>query len=294
MHHVGKFEKSGLQVPIGYEKHSQGYTRLSMADHTNGPVHTGRGVCQLEPDGSIDLHIHSYEEGFYIISGEVLLSLDGHNHILGPGDYGIIQVGLLHGFRNIGSTAAQWQDMLAPQPKGPDREPDTFFIPNGSVPQQGARPDFKDPTTRFVGHFEERQMPPSGKMQMVGDPGGNINGVSVKMMLDRAFGAQHLTMFMVEFQPGGLGACHDHPYEESYFILSGEAVGQLDKQEYKLYPGDFAWSSVGGYHSFFNRGTVPVRWIETQSPQPPDQQAFRFEAQWEYLRQKYSDQGRNE
>jgi mannose-6-phosphate isomerase-like protein (cupin superfamily) len=289
MHFVGKFDETALEVPPGYEQHSQGYTRLSLADYSNGPVHTGRGVCQLEPGGSIDLHVHSYEEGFYVMSGAVLLSLDGHNYVLGPGDYGIIQIGLVHGFRNVGSVRAQWQDMLAPQPKAPDQEPDTFFLQNGNVPQEGERPDLKDPTTRFLGHFEDSQLPPGSKLQMAGAEGGNIHGVSIKMMLDRALGAQHLTMFIVEFGPGGEGVVHDHPYEESYFILSGEAVGLLDNQEYKLKAGDFAFSSVGGYHGFFNRGTVPVRWIETQSPQPPDQQAFRFEAQWRYLSQKYGN-----
>ena len=31
--------------------------------------------------------------------------------------------------------------------------------------------------------------------------------------------AGRLTLFMVEFQPGGEGNIHDHPFEESYFLL---------------------------------------------------------------------------
>jgi mannose-6-phosphate isomerase-like protein (cupin superfamily) len=91
---------------------------------------------------------------------------------------------------------------------------------------------------------------------------------------------------MVEFQPGGDGNVHDHPFEETYFFLSGEADALLDGKPYHVKAGDCVWTGVGSTHGFFNRGSVPVRWIETQSPQPPGQQAFRFPADWAYLSQK--------
>ena len=60
----------------------------------------------------------------------------------------------------------------------------------------------------------------------------------------------------------------------------------LDGERYPVKAGDFVWTSVGGTHGFFNTGDVPVRWLETQSPQPPAQQAFRFNAHWHYLANK--------
>ena len=102
--------------------------------------------------------------------------------------------------------------------------------------------------------------------------------------------AQHLTLFMVDFQPGGAGNIHDHPFEETYFFLSGEAEAILDGKTYQVKAEDFVWIGVGGTHGFFNKGTVPMRWIETQTPQPPNQHGFRFPADWAYLATKLGSQ----
>lgn len=291
-HFVKKFDKSNLQVPAAYAGHSQGYTTVALADYTDGPVHTGRNVCQLAPGGYIDLHIHSYEESFIIMEGQVLLSLDGHNYLLVPGDYGVIQVGTSHGFRNISNEPVVWQDMLSPQPKPADANPpDTFFVSPGEVPATAERADLRDPRTRFLGHFDDTHLPPAGKMQMEGDTGGNIHGIRLKMLVDHQLGSQHMTLFMVEFTPGGEGVLHDHPFEETYYILSGQAEARLDGKVYPVGPGDFVWTGVGGTHGFFQVGTEPVRWIETQAPQPPAQQGFRFTGEWQYLNEKLHSHG---
>jgi len=181
--------------------------------------------------------------------------------------------------------------MLSPQPKAASQEQDTYFLKTEPPPSFGQPPDFRDPMTRYLGHFEEVQMPPPSQLQMDGYKGPNIFGISLKMLIDRMLGAQHLTLFMVEFQPGGEGNIHDHPFEETYFLLSGEAETILDGKHYHVKAGDYVWTGVGSTHGFFNKGTVPVRWIETQSPQPPNQQAFRFPADWAYLAHKLGIEG---
>lgn len=294
MHFVGNYAQATFQIPPAYEKHSQGYTRIALVDHTTGAVHTGLGLCQLEPEGTLDPHVHFYEEAFYILEGQVLGSIDGRAYQFGPGDYGIIQAGVPHAWRGRGGQPARWLEMLSPQPKPAGLERDTFFFKEATSPVEGSPPDFRDPTTRYLGHFDNLQMPPPSQLQMDGYRGSNIYGISLKMLVDRMLGAQHLTLFMVEFQPGGDGNIHDHPFEETYFLVSGEAEAILDGKSYHVKAGDYVWTSVGGTHGFFNRGTVPVRWIETQSPQPPNQQAFRFPADWAYLASKLEieeDQG---
>ena len=288
LHYIGKFEEAAFRLPPGYENYSQGYSRVTLIDHTAGSVHMGLGICQLEQGGTLAPHIQAYEESFFILEGFVLGSIDGRAYQFGPGDYGIILPGVPHAWRTFGEQPVRWLEMLAAQPKPPGRERDTFFLKTGSAPTTGSPPDLRDLRTRFLGHFDDSQLPPPGKMQMAGDRGGNIHGISLKMLVDRTLGAQHLTLFMVEFQPGGEGIVHDHPFEESYFILSGEADVLLDGQPGHVKAGDYVWTGVGSTHGFFNRGTVPVRWLETQAPQPPEQQAFRFPRDWEYLAEQLS------
>ena len=40
----------------------------------------------------------------------------------------------------------------------------------------------------------------------------------------------------------------------------------------------------GATWGFANAGDVPVRWLETQAPQPPSRHSYRFTRDWDYLR----------
>ena len=95
------------------------------------------------------------------------------------------------------------------------------------------------------------------------------SGITVKMMVDADLGAQLPTMFMVQYEPGGVAGAHDHPFEETYLILEGEVEAAFDGERYRLGPGDVAWAGVGCVHAFRNLGAGTVRWLETQAPQPP-------------------------
>lgn len=282
-HCVARVSEVPAEVPRGYERHSQGYRRVSLVDGREGAVHTGLGLCRVDRGGGIDMHVHSYEESFFILRGRAVLSLDGRPYELRANDYGVLQVGVPHAWRAAEET--EWLEMASPQPRSAPA--DTFFIP-GEVPATALRPDLADPTVRYLGHFEDAQLPPPSHLQMDGYSGANVERISLKMMIDRALGARHLTMFMVEFQPGGAGNIHDHPFEECYFLVAGEADAVLDGKRYRVRSGDVVWTGVGGVHGFFNVGAVPVRWIETQSPQPPAQQAFRFLRDWEYFERRPS------
>jgi mannose-6-phosphate isomerase-like protein (cupin superfamily) len=48
-------------------------------------------------------------------------------------------------------------------------------------------------------------------------------------------------------------------------------------------PGDVAFAGVGCVHGFRNTGTGPLRWLETQAPQPPGRHSYRFVRDWDYL-----------
>ena len=109
------------------------------------------------------------------------------------------------------------------------------------------------------------------------------SGIAVKMLVDQRLGAVLHTMFMVEYQPGGAAQPHDHPFEETYYLLDGEVEAIADDQVFTLGPGDVFWTGVGCVHAFFNRSDRRVRWLETQSPQPPTNYSYRFNRDWDYL-----------
>ena len=103
------------------------------------------------------------------------------------------------------------------------------------------------------------------------------------MLVDGRLGAVLHTMFMVQYQPGGVAQLHDHPLEEAYYILEGEVDAEADGHSFTLHAGDFFWTGVGSIHAFHERAGSRVRWLETQSPQPPSNHSYRFNRDWEYL-----------
>src|SRR5688500_5721339 len=132
MHHFGRFDERALAAHPVFDAHSHGHTTVSLISRSTGSVHTGLSIDQLAPGGTIDPHVHSFEEGIYILSGEPILTIGAENYQLRPGDYAAIKVGTLHAWR-AGTAAVRWLQMAAPQPKPPGAERDTFFLKDRAI-----------------------------------------------------------------------------------------------------------------------------------------------------------------
>ena len=258
-------------------------------------MHSELGVTVIQPGGWLQRHFHSFEESLYVLDGELLWELDGRAHRLAKGDFGLIPVGVWHALGNAGSEPVRLLAINTPQrlPADAGRK-DTFFATGAfdlaALDAAATRPPFGDPRLRWVGHYDGT--PPQAEALALGDPARGrrpvgrdtalvvYSGISVKMLVDRVFGAELLTMFTVDYEPGGSAQVHDHPFEETYFFLDGEIEAELDGQVHTVRAGDVVFSSVGATHGFFNNGTGRVRWIETQAPQPPGRHSYRWLDDW--------------
>jgi quercetin dioxygenase-like cupin family protein len=254
-------------------------------------VHTGFGLGRLAPGAALPSHLHSYEESLYVLEGEVVVQTPGEAALLGPGDYGWIPVGVEHSLRNEGAGEVRWARMSAPTPRA-DHDADTYLVPELPA-TEAPRPDVRDPRTRRYGHIDPANMEPSQQTQDRLAVSASMrtallvySGITVKMMVDSDLGAVLSTMFMVQYEPDGVAGAHDHPLEETYLILEGSVEATFDGKPYVLGVGDVAWAGVGCVHGFRNVGDGPVRWLETQAPQPPGRHSYRFARDWEYLRSR--------
>jgi quercetin dioxygenase-like cupin family protein len=277
MHHYGRFDDSALHAHPIFSGHSSGYAAASLIDRSTGSVHTGLSLNQLAAGGTIDPHVHSFEEGFYVLSGEAIVTIGTASYRLGPGDYAAVKVGTPHAWR-AAAGPVRWLQMAAPQPKPPGAERDTFFLKDRSQASDAARLDLANLQGNLLGHFDKAQIPPVSERK---NAVAGLEGVFLKWMIDEDFGARHHRMLFIEYQPGVGIALHDHTFEEAYFILEGEVQATLDGTVYDLKAGDVVWTGVGCVHSFKNIGSVPVRWLETFAPQPPKENVFRFMAEWD-------------
>jgi len=188
--------------------------------------------------------------------------------------------------------------MLAPQPRAGGMADDTFFV--GPPLREEIREfDIRDPRSRHLFRLDDADIELE-RLKMgsrVDAPTVSASmatallaysGIAVKMLVDQRLDAQLSTMFMVEYQPGGVAHPHDHPFEESYLVLEGDVEAVADGRRYVLGPGDLFWTGVGCVHAFYNKTDCRVRWLETQAPQPPARHSYRFSRDWEYLKDKLS------
>jgi len=267
---------------------SSGLTAYRLVDGSLGSTHMALTLVSLE-DGHVDEHLHSFETSFYVLEGEPALYLEGRGLRLEPGACGAIPVGTPHAFRS--EQAARWIEMASPRPRTDGS--DTFFL--GS-PQGGeVTPlDARDPRNHnlFLLRDGEMDLDRLKHAQAMGAPtvSGSMatavlaySGIAVKMLVDQRLDAQLHTMFMVDYQPGAAANPHDHPFEESYYILDGQVDVVANGDRYTLRPGDVFWTATGCVHAFYETQGAPVRWLETSAPGPPARHSYRHERDWEYL-----------
>jgi quercetin dioxygenase-like cupin family protein len=277
----------------------QGLKRATLVGRDVGAVHTGFALVSLEGGGLVSTHLHSTEQSFYVLEGNPLVTLDGRTYRLAPGECGLIPVGVPHAWRTEPGEDALFLEMNSPAPRtsGP---PDTFWT-GEPVPSDGAEAvDIRDPRSRHWFRLGPDDMN-LDKLKLgdrVDDPkvSGSMatallaySGITVKMLVDSRLGAALHTMFMVDYHPSGVVPPHDHPLEETYYFLEGEVEATADGEEFTLGPGDLFWTSVGCIHSFVNKTDEHVRWLETQSPQPPANYSYRFNRDWDYLAERLSE-----
>src|SRR3984893_14495788 len=142
--------------------------------------------------------------------------------------------------------------MRASQPRFEGPADDTFFI-GPPVNDEVEELDIRDPRSRHLFRLAESDIALESLRTgaCVDAPTVSASmatallaysGITVKMLVDKRLDAQLSTLFMVEYQPGGVAHPHDHPFEESYFILAGEIEAVADGANYVLHRGDLFWT----------------------------------------------------
>ena len=271
--------------------HSSGLTTCRLVGGALGSTHMALTLVSLV-DGHVDEHLHSYETSFYVLEGNPILYLEGRGVRLESGACGAIPVGAPHAFRSRGN--ALWIEMASPRPRVDGS--DTFFL--GAAPDGDAIPlDARDPRNHnlFLLTDGEMDLDRLKGAQAMGAPtvSGSMatavlaySGIQVKMLVDQRLDAQLHTMFMVHYEPGAAANPHDHPFEESYYMLHGEVDVVADGDRYTLRPGDVFWTGAGCVHAFYETQGKTVQWLETSAPGPPARHSYLHERDWNYLAER--------
>ena len=272
MHHRGRLaETSGGAGRYG--GHSEGHLRRVLVDGQAGSVHQEAVVAELARGGGVDRHLHAFEEAIYVLEGRLTFEAAGSTEQLEADDYVFVDRGVAHELGNGGAGPCRWFEVSAPPPGG-DLD-DTVFVAG-----QAAEPEVATPYRRA--HFDVGELPePSSAIGLAGFGNANVGGASLKILLGPDTGASQFNLMVVQYAKGGFIKRHDHAFEEAFLFLEGEIEAELDDHVHTLAAGDYCWSGVRSMHALANRTDRPVRWLETQVPQPPSRYPARFVADWD-------------
>ena len=87
-----------------------------MIDENFGARHHRLLFIEYQPGVSIAPHDHTFEEAYFILSGEVEATLDGKTYRARAGDVLWTGVGCVHTFVNTGTEPVRWLETFSPQP----------------------------------------------------------------------------------------------------------------------------------------------------------------------------------
>ncbi len=258
----------------------------ALLQPAQGAQHLSVALVALEPGAQVRGHMHPFEESFFVLAGEPHVRIGDSAFELAVHDFGMVPTAYGHAWSNPGDTPVELLRIHAPQPRPIAGRGawGAYDHPGTLPPDHGRRVDEVDPTHHYVGHFEESDMAPPGSISMPGYHGAHVQNVQIRMMVDELIGAVHHTTFIVQFTPSGKagGAAKErfHPFEEIYYLMSGDARASFDGEEIDVHAGDLVFAPVGASHGFSPIGDQPVRWIEAQSPLPPRAHGFTFHSDW--------------
>ncbi len=284
MSHVSRADDAAFAAPPGYAGRSEGFAFASRIDRAAGARHAEVGTSRLAADGRVDPHFHSFEELVYVLAGGPRLVLGGIEVELGPDEAVAIGVGETHSWSNPGAEEAHWIELRTPPARGAGEPVDTIFAGrDGSAAPLGPL-DPGDPRLTSFGRWTPAGAKPGGPPAAgMAAPTQSLPGISARMVLDGRHGVAAARTFAIEFAPGAKLGIHDHPFEETFYLLEGEIAFAADGIERTLRAGDVAFAEVGCLHGFENRTGFPCRWLESQSPLPPARGDTRVQAPWETL-----------
>ncbi len=205
------------------------------------------GVVTFTPGALLPQHLHTFTESITLLSGSLIVDVEGRSYTLKKLDNLVIPAGLSHQARNPSATEpAVLHAALATD--APTRTlVDTFFprrkMPDDSLGFPGrercnrfalAKRFPAGPNTEFIDCFNETLMP---GLEMSGGYG--------------------------LFQPGGRLPAHFHDFDESICIISGVATCVVEGRRYSMRDGATALQPRGRVHYFINdsNGPMEMLWV---------------------------------
>ncbi|MFT3864165.1 MAG: cupin domain-containing protein [Solirubrobacterales bacterium] len=201
-------------------------------------------------------HIHSSDQTYYVLSGEMQLELGEERYTVGPETAVFIPAGVPHHNWNEGDEDEIHLEFLVPgiHPMDPLMTPVESTDPQGlpyavvPVPADG----YGDPARL-----------PAGLDPSVADP-----NFGIQVVTERKMGSQHHLMYVGKVDPGAGGPpLHVHEFDQFYYVLEGRLSVEIGFETFVAEPNSLVVLPAGVPHRQWNDGPEIERHIAVNIPE---------------------------
>ena len=89
---------------------------------------------------------------------------------------------------------------------------------------------------------------------------------SYLLISEKTCGAENLAITVVEMEPGGFQHLHSHEPEQMYYILEGQGLMSVEKEERPVKAGNSIFFPSLAKHGLKNTGNSVLRYLSAASP----------------------------
>jgi mannose-6-phosphate isomerase-like protein (cupin superfamily) len=217
---------------------------LSLIEYDTGPTYTGASP-----------HFHErHTDAFFLLEGELEFTLGRERHLGRAGTAVVVPPGNVHAFTSHGSGRARFLNIHAPD--------------SGFADFLRARTRGEDASFDSV-DVDGPQEPGEGTVLGQGEGTTYVAGTATsvfKATRDSTAGA--FSLAEVTIQPGTSGPPpHSHRrLLDSFYVLEGTLTVRVGDEEVEAGPGAYACAPPGVVHTFANRSSEPVRFLNLNTP----------------------------
>ena len=97
---------------------------------------------------------------------------------------------------------------------------------------------------------------------------GHAAGYGRDVLVGSHVGSVHTGFALCTLDPGGYIAPHLHSREESFYVLAGNPILELDGRAHRLAPDECGLIPLGATHAWRLPDGEAARWLEMTAPAP--------------------------
>jgi quercetin dioxygenase-like cupin family protein len=220
-------------------------------------------------------HRHHFEEGFFVLAGQVTFTAGNQTHVLNAGDFINVSAGTAHYFK----TQVEADILVVVGHAGLDR----FEVGRPIFLVVGLVADIERMTAESLFYHIE-QDPPHAAFEQTPDitltrkgegPGLAVVGDIYRFLATGADTHDRYSIWEAMVGPGGGPPLHVHSREdEGFYVLEGEMTFRVDDKTIRATAGTFVNLPPGVRHAFKNESATVARMLLLVAPAGLEQMFF--------------------